>query len=141
MSNLKITTNIIPSQILSNRGMGTSNGVNILIAETVQRLCDPYIPMSAGSGAHMKAQYDIASDGSTITYPGPYAHFQYTGKVMVGSDGSPWAAKGETKSYINQELEYNDSPMRGKEWNVRMMADKGDEVTAAVATYVGGKAK
>lgn len=31
--------------------------------------------------------------------------------------------------------------MRGPEWDKRMMADRGDEVTDAVAEFVGGKRK
>lgn len=136
-----MTVNIDPAAILKKRGLGESDLANILMAETVARLSDPYVPMAAGSGAHMKEQYTIAPDGSTITYTAPYAHFQYTGKVMVGASGSPWARSGEAKSYTDQDLIYHDSPTRGKEWDKRMMADRGDEVTAAVAKYVGGKVK
>lgn len=139
MANLKV--NIDTAKILSDRGLGSSSKATVFLAETVQRLCDPYVPMAAGSGVHMKALYDIANDGATITYTAPYAHFQYTGLVMVGASGSPWANLGEKKTATNKALSYNDSPMRGKEWDKRMMADRGDEVVAAFANYVGGTAK
>lgn len=112
------------------------------MAETVARLSDPYVPVSAGSGAHMKEGYTIASDGSTITYRGPYAHFQYVGEVMVGvTTGSPWAKSGEPKKGTGRAIQYHGGPMRGKEWDKRMMADRGDEVTKAVAKHVRGKVK
>ena len=90
----------------------------------------------------MKSAYTIAPDGSSITYRGPYAHFQYVGEVMVGTrSGSPWAKSGETKVGAGRALSYNGAPMRGRDWDKRMMADRGDEVVKAVASYVGGKAK
>lgn len=128
--------------ILKARGLGSSNAATKLLAETVARLSDPYVPMSPGSGAHMKEGYTIASDGSSITYRGPYAHFQYVGEVMVGvKTGSPYAKSGEPKRGTGRALEYHGAPMRGKEWDKRMMADRGDEVTKAVADFVGGKPK
>lgn len=139
---MKVKVNINPQAILEARGLGSSNAATKFMAETVARLSDPYIPMSPGSGAHMKDGYTIASDGSSITYRGPYAHFQYVGEVMVGvKTGSPYAKSGEPKRGTGRPLTYHGAPMRGKEWTKRMMADRGDEVTKAVADFVGGKPK
>lgn len=139
---VNIKANIQPATILKARGLGGNTAATKLLAETVARLSDPYVPMSAGSGAHMKEGYTIASDGSTITYRGPYAHFQYKGEVMVGvKTGSPYAKSGEPKVGTGRPLKYHGAPMRGKEWDKRMMADRGDEVTKAVADFVGGKPK
>ncbi|MEG1396087.1 MAG: minor capsid protein [Oscillospiraceae bacterium] len=142
MSNVKITTHVDPGAIMQARGLGRSNAAGILMAETVARLADPYVPMAPASGAHMKEGYVVAPDGSTITYRGPYAHYQYAGEVMVGAKtGSPYAQSGEPKVGTGKALAYNGAPMRGKEWDKRMMADRGDEVTKAVAKYVGGNVK
>jgi hypothetical protein len=139
---VKIKPNIRPATIMKARGLGESKAAAKLLAETVARLSDPYVPMSAGSGAHMKEGYTIASDGSEIVYRAPYAHFQYVGEVMVGvKSGSPWAKSGEPKKGTGKAISYHGAPMRGKEWDKRMMADRGDEVTKAVADFVGGKAK
>ncbi|MDD2956446.1 MAG: minor capsid protein [Oscillospiraceae bacterium] len=139
---LTIKTNISPSTILKARGLGGSTAATKLLAETVARLSDPYVPMSSGAGAHMKEAYTIPGDGSEIVYRGPYAHFQYVGEVMVGAKtGSPYAKSGEPKVGTGRPLKYNGAPMRGAEWDKRMMADRGDEVTKAVADYVGGKPK
>lgn len=139
---VKIQVNIDPAAIQASRGLGSSDKVQVFIAENVARLCDPYVPMSAGAGAHMKEQYTIAPDGSSITYHGPYAHFQYVGEVMVGvMSGSPWAMSGEPKRYTGRPLDYHGGPMRGKGWDKRMLADRGDELVAAVADYIGGIVK
>lgn len=139
---IKINAKINQYKILSDRGLGNNNAATRLLAETVQRLSDPYVPKSAGKNAHMKEQYTIASDGSSITYRGPYAHFQYVGEVMVGvTTGSPYAKSGEPKRGTGRPLNYHGGGMRGKEWDKRMMSDRGDEVTKAIADFVGGKAK
>ena len=138
---MEIKTNIDVEKILTKRGLGKSKAAVKLMAQTVARLSDPYVPMSAGAGAHMKTCV-IAGDGSTITYRGPYAKYQFKGVVMVGSvTGSPWAKKGEPKVTTGRALQYHGAPMRGKEWVNRMMADRGEEVVQAVAKKVGGKKK
>lgn len=142
MSNVTVKTNINASTIMRARGLGDSKEATKLLAETVARLSDPYVPMSSGAAAHMKDGYTIASDGSEIVYRGPYANFQHEGVVMVGvKTGSPYAKSGEPKKATSKALTYNGAPMRGAEWEKRMMADRGDEVTKAVADFVGGKAK
>ena len=142
MSNVTVKTDINPAAIMKSRGLGDSRETVKFLAETVARLSDPYVPMSSGSSAHMKEGYAVAGDGSEIVYRGPYAHFQYKGEVMVGvKTGSPWAKSGEPKKGIGRDLTYNGAPMRGPEWDKRMMADRGDEVTKAVADHVGGKPK
>ena len=140
--NVRMEVHVDPDTILASRGLGKSDAARVFVAETVARLSDPYVPMAPGSGAHMKEQYNVAPDGTTITYRGPYAHYQYVGEVMVGTEsGSPYAKSGEPKRYTGQEIQYSGAPMRGKEWDKRMMADRGDEVRKAAAKYVGGKAK
>lgn len=142
MRNVSINVNIDPATIAKKRGLGQSNGAIKLLAETVARLSDPYIPMSSGSSVHMKDNYTIEPDGSAIHYKAPYARFQHGGVVMVGvNSGSPWAKLGEPKKTTGKALTYNGGPMRGAHWEKRMLADRGDEITKAVADYVGGKAK
>lgn len=142
--NIKLQTDIDidPAVILKARGLGDSTEAARFLAETVAKLCDPYVPFAPGQGVHLKEQYTVAPDGSAITYRGPYARYQYVGEVMVGAKtGSPYAKSGEPKVGTGRALEYHGGPLRGKEWDKRMMADRGDEVTAALAKHVGGKVK
>lgn len=128
--NFKVDVN--SSAILRKRGLGDSTAARKHLASTVKRLCDPYVPMSSGSAAHMKNSAQVAEDGSQILYPGPYAHYQYKGEVMAGR---------APKHYTGRDIQYNDAPMRGKEWDKRMMADRGNEVIDDLAKFVGGKRK
>lgn len=139
---MKIRTDIDPTSILRARGLGDSDETRKFLAQTVANLCDPYVPSAPGSQAHMRTRVEVAPDGATITYPGPYAHFQYIGEVMVGENTrSPWARSGERKTYAGREIQYSGGPMRGKKWDKRMLADHKDEIVEAVAKRVGGRSK
>ena len=117
--------NIDAERILKKLGLGQSKEAQRFLAEDVERLCQPYVPMSAGSGAHMVNAARVTDD--SIIYPGPYAHYQYVGEVMAGR---------APKHYTGKAIEYHGAPMRGKEWDKRMMADKGDEVKRDMETWL-----
>lgn len=129
---MNIKVNISPAKILKKYGLGTDTKARKYLAAAVAKFCDPYVPMSAGAGAHLKNQKIIASDGSTLTYPGPYAHYQYKGEVMAGR---------APKYYVGKALKYNGAPMRGKEWDKRMLADRGKDLEKDFAAYLGGRPK
>lgn len=136
---MSVKINVNPLAILNSRGLGSSTKAKRHMASTVARLSEPYTPMSAGSGAHMVNDRKVitAVEGSAVAlfYSGPYAHYQYKGEVMAGR---------APKHYTGRPIKYTDgdkSPMRGKEWDKRMMADRGDEVVDDLAKFVGGKRK
>lgn len=134
--------NIDPDAIMRRRGLGPSNEAQIFLANMVAKLCDPYVPFAPGAGVHLKSNPEIASDGSTVTYHGPYAAYQYYGEVMVGEDtGSAYAKSGEKKRGTGRAIKYQGAPNRGKRWNERMMAERGKEIKLALARKLGGKAK
>lgn len=126
---MKVKTDIRPAAILRARGLGDSDRARVFLANEVARLSDPYVPMQQGI---LKNTKQIAGSGRTITYLGPYAHYQYVGEVMAGR---------APKHYTGKPLTYHGSPMRGPEWDKRMMADRKDDLTQSVANHVGGKPK
>lgn len=125
-----IKVDVNPAIILRQMGLGDSKDAQLYLANEVERLCRPYVPMSAGSSAHMVNQVQVTED--TVTYPGPYAHYQYIGEVMDGR---------APKQYTGRDIQYNGGPMRGKEWDKRMMADRGNEVKEGLERYVKGRLK
>lgn len=131
---MSVRISVNAAAILDSRGLGGSTAARRRLASTVERLCGPYAPMSAGSGAHMKDQTQITESGGAvaIVYAAPYAHYQYKGEVMAGR---------APKHYAGRAIRYHGGPMRGKEWDKRMMADRGDEVADDLAKFVGGKRK
>jgi hypothetical protein len=124
---MKVTVNINAQKILASRGLGSSTKAQKFLAEDVARLADPYVPMSSGSGAHMKNQYQIASDGSMLIYPGPYTHYQWLGEVMAGRP---------PKNYTGKKLTYSGGGLRGARWIERMVADKKKELENNVEEFI-----
>lgn len=122
---LEYEVNIDAERILKKYGLGQSKEAQRVLAEDVERLCQPYVPMSAGSGAHMATAARVTDD--SIIYPGPYAHYQYVGEVMAGR---------APKYYTGQPISYHGAPMRGKQWDKRMMADKSKEVQQNFENYL-----
>lgn len=127
---LDYEVNINTAKILKKYGLGGSKEAQRFLAEDVERKCQPYVPMSAVSGAHMVNAARVTDD--SILYPGPYAHYQYVGEVMAGR---------APKHYTGQDINYHDGPMRGKQWDKRMMADRGKEVEQDFENYLKGRNK
>lgn len=141
---VKVKVDINPAQILESRGLGASRAAQRYLASEVKRFCDPYVPFAQGT---LKNSAIIAGDGSTITYPGPYAHYQYEGKAMgpnipiiQGGQLTGFFSRGP-KRYTGADLQYHGAPMRGPQWDKRMLADKSEELAQSLANYVGGRSK
>lgn len=126
---MKIKVDINTAKIMKQRKMGGDNQAQIFLASEVKRLSDPYVPMQQGM---LKNNVVIASDGSTLTYTQPYAHYQYYGEAMAGR---------APKHYTGKALNYSGGGLRGPNWDKRMIIDRGDDLTESIANYVGGKAK
>ena len=112
------------AEILKRLGLGGTNKVQKYIASQVKRLCDPYVPMQQGL---LKNNATIAGNGSSIVYTQPYAHYQYYGEVMAGR---------APKQYTGKKLTYHGAPMRGAQWEKRMLADKSKDLEASVEAYI-----
>lgn len=121
---VKVKVDINTAKILKSRGLGSDNSVRKYLASEVKRFCDPYVPMQQGL---LKNQTTIAPDGSQLIYTQPYAHYQYYGKVMAGR---------APKQYTGDDLTYHGAPMRGAQWEKRMLADKSKEIEQSLDTYI-----
>lgn len=123
---MKVTVkvDIDTAKIMRQRGLGGDFGAQRFLASEVVRLCDPYVPMQQGM---LKNQRIIAQDGSSVTYTQPYAHYQYYGEAMAGR---------APKKYTGNKLDYHGAPMRGPQWEKRMMADKGRELEKSLEAFI-----
>ncbi len=122
-----LRADVTPEDILKKRGLSGDMRARKYLASQVARHCDPYVPMAQGT---LKNSPQIAEDGSAITYPGPYANYQHTGLAMGGR---------APKHYTGASLTYHGGPMRGSEWDKRMLADHAGDLEQDLAAYVGGK--
>lgn len=63
---------------------------------------------------------------------GPYARYQYYGKVMVGK--APKIVTGRNLSYDKTR-----NPQAGPFWDKRLMAAEGDQIVSEVQGYINRK--
>lgn len=121
---VNIKVDIDTDGIMRARGLGGDKGAQKFLASEIVRFCDPYVPMQQGI---LKNQHTTAPDGSQIVYTQPYAHYQYHGKVMGGR---------APKKYTGAALTYHGAPMRGPQWEKRMMADKRGDLEKSIESYI-----
>lgn len=132
--------------ILLNKKLNKGGlAMNTLLSESRKKF-DPYVPKETGT---LKNTSRIIPDKGELVYPGPYARYQYNGKVMGSSipimaggmlEGF-FSPKGEKKKLTNRKLKYAGAPKRGSFWATRSWADNGDAIIRAVAIVVGGKVR
>lgn len=144
----RVQVDVDAAKILKSRGLGASHEAEMFLAGVVRQLCDPYVPMDQGM---LKNTSLVISEAGEvyILYNQPYAHYQYIGEVYGPNIPIYDKATGEltgfysppVKAPTGRELTYSGAPMRGKMWDKRMMADRGDEVRDSVAKFIRGELK
>lgn len=136
---LKVLAQFDGKVILGRCGIG-NNGLRKHLASRVKLRSDPYVPMESGP---LKNQVQTASDGSMLIYSQPYAHYQYHGQVMgpnilTKKGWRSMASKGG-KFYTGRPLTYHGAPMRGPEWEKRMLADHAGDLEKDCAAYINSR--
>lgn len=137
MFSLKLKMNDT-NKILKDHGMQENGAVTKWLRDTVDRFCDPYVPMESGM---LKKNSKTYPSNHEIKYTSPYAHYMYKGQLMVGPTGSSYARTGEKKHYVGKLLKFQGAPKRGGEWEKRMMNDRRKDVIKSVQNFIekGGK--
>lgn len=118
--------------ILARLGIDKNGRVQRFLTETVNRRITRYMPFRTGV---LATKLKFVSSPTEITVNGPYARYQYYGKVMVGKP---------PKQVTDIDLNYDKTkhPNAGPFWDRRMMAAEKDVIVREVQAYVkrGGKA-
>lgn len=132
---MSVKVDINKAEILKRLGLGGTNKVQKYLASQVKNFCDPYVPMQTGT---LKNSAVIAGDGSSITYQGPYAHYQYEGKVYGPNytNGERFWSGKAPKAPTGEKLTYHGAPMRGPQWDKRMLADKSQDLERSLDAYI-----
>lgn len=117
--------------ILARLGIDKNGRVQRFLTETVNRRITRYMPFRTGV---LATKLKFVSSPTEITVNGPYARYQYYGKVMVGKP---------PKQVTDIDLNYDKTkhPNAGPFWDRRMMAAEKDVIVREVQAYVkrGGK--
>lgn len=95
--------------------------------------CKPFMPHRTGS---QQQRSMVLREGREVVFPGPYARFQYMGKVMVDPEtGSPWARAGVQKVVTDRPLTYGAG---GPKWFDAAKRAHGEAWIAEVKRIGGG---
>lgn len=122
--NTTVKVNINVAEIIASRHLEPGGKAQLFMTSEIKRLSDPYTPMDNGI-----LKSDVTIEANSITYDVPYAQRMWHGKVMAGN---PLEA-------TDKEINFQGSPMRGKEWTTRAMIDHKEDIIKAVNNFVGGK--
>lgn len=129
--NVKVKLNNA-NKIIKDHGLDSNGRVTRYLRDEADRLMMPFVPGGAGG---MLAKQKTYPSASTIKYTSPYAHYQYTGKLMLTKSGSSWARKGEKKHYTSKKLKYHTSGT-GDHWEKLMLQRHKNSLTKDVQNYI-----
>lgn len=134
-----------------NKNFGKLTTEKMQIAQkTIDKECidrmEKYTPKRIQGGylSQIAPKTGTVIGSGTIVQLGPYARFQYYGKLMLSVDNNSAFAPKFGKKYLTDiDLKHSkrEHPMAGPFWFKRMVDDNKDDILKVVAEKVGGKAK
>lgn len=105
------------------------------LGDRVLEDCKAYMPHLTGG---LQQRSHTEGGGKQVIFPGPYARFQYGGKVMIDPDtGSPWARRGVKKVLTERPLTYS-NPQATDHWFDTAKAQHGEYWINGVKERAGG---
>ena len=128
--NVKVKLNS-SNKIIKDHGLDSNGRATRYLRDEADRLMNPFVPMDNG----MLRRNKTYPNASTIKYTSPYAHYQYTGKLMLTKSGSSYAKKGEKKFYTSKKLKYHTSGT-GDHWEKLMLQRHRNDLTKDVQNYI-----
>lgn len=116
-----VKVNINVAEIISSRHMEHGGKAELFMTSEIHRLSMPYTPFD-----NNPLSTTVKIEPNLLTYEVPYAQRMWHGKVMAGN---PLEA-------TDKEINFQGSPMRGKEWVTRMDADRHNDIADAVEKFI-----
>ena len=135
---------LTPEQMLQRRGLEKGGQAQKAIDMLVIKYSLPYCPFDTGVLANSPFS---ASTPGCVTYPGPYAHYQYYGEVygpnipvFDDDSGVPtrwFSPPGQKKHPTGRDLTYktDQNPNAGPFWVERMKADRIKDIEKEVRKF------
>ena len=106
-------------KILLRRYLNNNGQAQIKFTKEVAKACNNYVPFKTGRLKDMM----ITLQADKIIYNAPYSKRQYYTNKGNGAQGT------------------NLGGLRGKYWDKRAWADKGDGIVQTIADFVGGRSR
>lgn len=134
-------------QILKNHGLDSNGRVQLYVTNMISRRMTRYMPFQSGV---LATDLKFVKSPTEIEVEGPYARYQYYGKVMVNS------VTGKGPRYIpnvglrykkwtvlrvtDRDLEYDKTknPDAGPFWDRALLAKEKSQMIQEVQNYIDG---
>ncbi len=115
--------------ILTRMGVKPDGDVQMFVTNTVNRRITRYMPFRSGA---LSTKLKHIKSATEIEVLGPYARYQYYGKVMEGP---------APKAVTDRDLKYDKTknPLAGPFWDRHLMNNEGAQIAADVRRYVSGR--
>lgn len=141
----KIKVDMKPvNQIVARLGLNETGDVQKQVTAIINHRITRYMPYRSSALAtksktmakqphlHLSEEKKSITGPAEITVQGPYARYQYYGKVMVGP--KPKVATDKPLTYSHHK-----NPLAGPKWDQRMMAAEGAQIAKEIQEYVDRK--
>lgn len=115
--------------ILTRMGVKPDGDVQMFVTNIVNRRITRYMPFRSGA---LSTKLKHIKSATEIEVLGPYARYQYYGKVMEGP---------APKAVTDRDLKYDKTknPLAGPFWDRRLIANEGAQIAGEVRRYVSGR--
>lgn len=123
--NIKLDT---PQDIIQKKGLEPGGRVQMILADELVARGERRTPKQ--EDFLINSVRFALSGGQEIYYPGPYARYLWYGKVMKGK--APMQP-------TDKPLQYQEAPLRGKEWLIRTWQDEKIAILQTIARETGMK--
>lgn len=123
----RVYVNMQPiGRILERHGLNKGGRVQQLLTMECSKRMTDYMPFRSGA---LATKLKVVTSATEITVYGPYARYQYYGKVMVGP---------APKRVTDKDLTYDKTknPKAGPFWDRRMMAEQAQAIANACERYL-----
>lgn len=111
----------IPTSDLKAKAERTLKKIKPMVKQRIIRDCNKNVPFKTGALQKSAVRWAPLTN-DYIMWDTSYAHFQHTGRVMIGRySHSPWAPAGETKIYTDRKLTHRQGT---SQWIPKTFAQK-----------------
>lgn len=118
--------------IVTRLGLGRSGDVQRFVTSAINRRITRYMPYRSSA---LSTKLKLIKSHTEIEVLGPYARYQYYGKVMAGP--APRVVTGKDLDYTQSRTH---NPRAGPFWDRALMAAEGKALQADLQRYVDRKA-
>lgn len=118
-------------QIIRAHGLDKNGHVQLFHTMNVNRRITRYMPYRTGT---LSTKLKLVKSNTEVEILGPYAKYQYYGKVMVGK-----APKVATDKPLDQQPRSPGNDRAGPYWDRALSAAEGEAMAADLQRYINRK--